>query len=316
VEFKRGKKQSENSTFIQLLVQFLIESELHDHPAYLIDAMWDIHPMLKDWECMTDLLLEDPLNPEDVMDDTHERYLVEIITCCVRQAATGEYPVARKTAANRKLTIKETKQASDDRVLLTEHFITTLPLLLNKYIADQEKLVYLLQIPTFFDLSQYTARRQEKSLDALLKMIEEIISKHNDSEVLDECSRCLCYLCDEDNSIYTRCNLARSTILDDLVSTFNKMMEKMTDQNEVDENEFFPLIIALRRLAAFAENHSIVNYDIIGHTLTILKWAIFNEEIEPDLATKVTKTTTFTARWFHLLISPFLFIKLGSESGP
>ena len=27
--------------------------------------MWDIHPMLKDWECMTDLLLEDPLNPED-----------------------------------------------------------------------------------------------------------------------------------------------------------------------------------------------------------------------------------------------------------
>ncbi len=115
VEFKRGKKQSENSTFIQLLVQFLIESELHDHPAYLIDAMWDVHPMLKDWECMTDLLLEDPLNPEDVMDDLHERYLVEILTCCVRQAATGEYPIARRpAAANRKLTIKETKQVSNN----------------------------------------------------------------------------------------------------------------------------------------------------------------------------------------------------------
>ena len=64
-EYKRGKKQSENSIFIQLLVQFLIESELHDHPAYLVDAMWDVHPMLKDWDCMTDLLLEDPTNPED-----------------------------------------------------------------------------------------------------------------------------------------------------------------------------------------------------------------------------------------------------------
>ena len=156
VEFKRGvKKQSENSTFIRLLVQFLIKSELHDHPDYLIDAMWDINPMLKDWQCMTDLLLEDPLNAEDQMDDTHERYLVEIISVCVRQAATGEYPIGRKTTTHRKLTIKETKQANDDRVLLTEHFITNLPLLLTKYIADQEKLVYLLQIPTYFDLRYF-----------------------------------------------------------------------------------------------------------------------------------------------------------------
>jgi cohesin complex subunit SA-1/2 len=36
IEFKRGKKQSENTAFIQLLVQFLIESELHDHPTYLV----------------------------------------------------------------------------------------------------------------------------------------------------------------------------------------------------------------------------------------------------------------------------------------
>jgi cohesin complex subunit SA-1/2 len=113
-------------------------------------------------------------------------------------------------------------QVQDDKLLLTQHFITTLPLLLTKYIADQEKLVYLLQIPTFLDLSQYAARRQEKSLDSLLKVVQEIVSKHNDSEVLEECSRCLCYMCDEDQAIYTRCNLARSTILDDLVSTFNR----------------------------------------------------------------------------------------------
>jgi cohesin complex subunit SA-1/2 len=103
IEFKRGKKSSENSTFIQLLVQFLIESELHDHPTYLVDAMWDMHPMLKDWECMTDLLLEDPINPEEGMDDISEKYLIETLACCVRQAATGEYPVARRTTANRKV---------------------------------------------------------------------------------------------------------------------------------------------------------------------------------------------------------------------
>jgi cohesin complex subunit SA-1/2 len=105
VEFgKRGGKGGENATFIQLLVQFLIESELHDHPTYLVDAMWDMHPMLKDWSCMTDLLLEEPTSAEEtVLDDVSEKYLIETMACCVKQAATGEYPVARRVNANRKV---------------------------------------------------------------------------------------------------------------------------------------------------------------------------------------------------------------------
>ena len=120
------------------------KKKLHDHPTYLVDAMWDIHPMLKDWECMTNLLLNNKsanavdqdadLDTDEALvqlDDLQERYLVEIINCCVKQAATGEYPIARRTQ-NRKLTVKENKQVQDDRVLLTQHFITTLPDLLTK----------------------------------------------------------------------------------------------------------------------------------------------------------------------------------------
>ena len=62
--------------------------------------MWDTHKMLKDWECMTNLLLSN--NETQQLDDQHERYLVEIICCCVKQAATGEYPIARRTQ-NRKV---------------------------------------------------------------------------------------------------------------------------------------------------------------------------------------------------------------------
>lgn len=296
-EFKRGKKQTENSVFIQLLCQFLIESELHDHPAYLVDAMWDIHPMLKDWECMTDLLLEDPLDPDDVMDDTHERYLVEIMTCCIKQAATGEYPVARRQQTNRKLTVKEQKQVNDDKIELTQHFITTLPNLLTKYIADAEKLVYLLQIPQYFDLNQYTLRRQEKSLESLLKIIHEIINKHNDSTVFEECSKCLAYFCDEDNSVYIKCNLIRSTILDELVGTFNKSMKKFEELNEVDETEMYPLTIALKRLAAFAENHNIVEYDLVQNSLTILKWAVYNEHFLADFVSKAINLARSILTW-------------------
>ena len=107
------------------------------------------------------------------------------------------------------MTQKENKQVQDDKVTLTQHFITCLPDLLTKYIADGEKLVHLLQIPTHFDLSQYTLRRQEKSLDKLLKLIEEIVSKHNEAHVLEECAKCLAYLCDEDvaSGIYVKCSL-------------------------------------------------------------------------------------------------------------
>ena len=34
--------------------------QLHEHAAYLVDSLWEINEMLKDWECMTDLLLEEP----------------------------------------------------------------------------------------------------------------------------------------------------------------------------------------------------------------------------------------------------------------
>ena len=80
--------------------------QLHDHPTYLVDAMWDTHNMLKDWHCMTQLLLNNNVNNKNnnsvTLDDQQERFLVEIIHCCVKQAATGEYPIARRTA-NRKV---------------------------------------------------------------------------------------------------------------------------------------------------------------------------------------------------------------------
>ena len=39
--------------------------QLHEHGAYLVDSLWDINPMTKDWECMTDLLLEEPGKGEE-----------------------------------------------------------------------------------------------------------------------------------------------------------------------------------------------------------------------------------------------------------
>lgn len=59
------------------------------------------------------------------------------------------------------MSAKDVKQVQDDKQKLTEHFILTLPYLLEKYSAEAEKLTNLLAIPQYFDLEMYTTLRQE-----------------------------------------------------------------------------------------------------------------------------------------------------------
>jgi len=81
--------------------------------------------MMKDWECMTDLLVEELGPMEEGLDDRQETSLIEIMVCCIRQAATGEPPMGR--AARKVPSIRDNKQIRDDKIALTSHFITTLP---------------------------------------------------------------------------------------------------------------------------------------------------------------------------------------------
>jgi len=89
IRTKRGKKRLENTPHVRDLVDFFIESELHEHGAYLVDSLIESNPMMKDWECMTDLLLEEPGPREDPLNDRQEVSLIEIMVCCIKQAATG-----------------------------------------------------------------------------------------------------------------------------------------------------------------------------------------------------------------------------------
>lgn len=102
------------------------------------------------------------------------------------------------------LSAKETKQNQDDKQRLTEHFIQTLPLLLDKYRADPEKLANLLAIPQYFDLDIYTKSRQEQNLSALLDKIHGIVEKMHDTEVLDTAAKTLEHMCVEGHAIYTK----------------------------------------------------------------------------------------------------------------
>lgn len=54
-------------------------AQLHEHAAYLVDSLWESsQELLKDWECMTELLLEEPVQGEEGQSHAH----VLTLSCC------------------------------------------------------------------------------------------------------------------------------------------------------------------------------------------------------------------------------------------
>ena len=180
-----------------------------------MDSLIDSNPMVKDWECYTDLLLEEPEDPEDAFEDKQETTLIELMVCAVKQSATGEPPVGRGSS-RRQLTAKELKQVQDDRTKLTEHFIQTLPTILNKYVADVDKVANLLVLPQYFDLEIYTTSRQDRSLDQLLNVMNRIVGMHVHDDVLIACAKTYEALCNETLAIQSKCSVSRATLIDGL----------------------------------------------------------------------------------------------------
>lgn len=49
----------DNRQLLADLVAFYTEGEVHNHAAYLVDALIDVAPMLRDWRTMVNMLLVD-----------------------------------------------------------------------------------------------------------------------------------------------------------------------------------------------------------------------------------------------------------------
>merc|ERR1719414_2769538 len=284
IRTRRGKKRLENTPHIRDLVQFFIESELHEHGAYLVDSLIESNPMMKDWECMTDLLLEEPGEMEETLENNQETALIEVMVCCIRQAATGEPPVGRGPT-RKGLSAKELKQVQDDKQALTAHFIQTLPHLLHKYLPDAEKIANLMVIPQYFDLDIYTTSRQEKSLDKLLSLIQEIVEKHSEKEVLEACAKTLERLCDDSHAIFTRCGIARSRLLDIISNHFKEANDEYVNillgKEDPDEDEMFNLVSSLKKVEWFSNAHSMSQckiWESMFDLLTKYKESIANSE--------------------------------------
>ncbi|XP_011488479.1 cohesin subunit SA-1 isoform X1 [Oryzias latipes] len=295
---KRRGRSSPNGNLIRMLVLFFLESELHEHAAYLVDSLWESsQELLKDWECMTELLLEEPVQGEEMLSDRQESALIELTVCTIRQAAEAHPPVGRGTG-KRVLTAKERKTQIDDKNKLTEHFIMALPMLLSKYQADAEKVANLLQIPQFFDLDVYSAGRMEKHLDALLKQIRLVVEKHIETDVLEACSKTYSILCSEEYTIMNRVDIARSQLIDEMTDRFTHSMEELLQEGEeADDDDIYNVLSTLKRLTAFHNAHDLTRWDLFGNCYRLLKAGIEQGSMPEQIAVQALQCSHYSILW-------------------
>uniref|UniRef100_A0AAZ3RTP5 Cohesin subunit SA n=1 Tax=Oncorhynchus tshawytscha TaxID=74940 RepID=A0AAZ3RTP5_ONCTS len=292
---KRRGRSSPNGNLLRMLVLFFLESELHEHAAYLVDSLWESsQELLKDWECMTELLLEEPVQGEE---DRQESSLIEVMVCTIRQAAEAHPPVGRGTG-KRVLTAKERKTQIDDKNKLTEHFIMALPMLLSKYQADSEKVANLLQIPMFFDLDVYSAGRMEKHLDALLKQIRLVVEKHIETDVLEACSKTYSILCSEEYTIMNRVDIARSQLIDEITDRFTHSVEDLLQEaEEADDDDIYNVLSTLKRLTAFHNAHDLTRWDLFGSCYRLLKAGIEQGAMPEQIAVQALQCSHYSILW-------------------
>ncbi|XP_047503266.1 cohesin subunit SA-1 isoform X1 [Pieris napi] len=280
---RRGKVRLPNTGLLRDLVQFFIESELHEHGAYLVDSLIESNPMMKDWECMTDLLLEEAGPGEEALDNRQESSLIELMVCCVRQASTGEPPVGR-APARKHPPPKDAKVVAEERAKMTAHFVVAIPALLDKFSADPEKLTNLLAVPQYFDLELYTTQRQEGNLLLLLNKIRDIVSTHTEAEVIETCGKTLEVLCSEQCAVYSRCNVARATVTDHCVNRYKEAVDdyrSLIEGGETpDADEIFNVVNSLRKVSIMYMCHNLNDTNIWDSLFEDLPKCLKNNETQ------------------------------------
>ncbi|XP_075764130.1 cohesin subunit SA-3 isoform X2 [Pelodiscus sinensis] len=284
-----------NNDFFRLLLAFFIESELHEHAAYLVDSLWDCAaPLLKDWEGLSQLLLEEP--PEEGWGDQQEYVLIEILVSSMRQATEGKPPVGR-SPGKKVLSMRERKALEDDREKLSHYLIPLLPQLLAKFSADGEKVALLLQAPHYFTLSLYSSGRLEKYLEQLLAQLREVVEKHTGQEVLEAAARAFYVLCNPEFTFYSRVDLARSRLVDMLADKFQQDLVELLQATYLDEDEVYSMAATLKRISILHNAHDLTPWQLYEPCSLLLQRAVDTGEIPKQVVIPTMTCLHFSILW-------------------
>ncbi|CAL8271397.1 unnamed protein product, partial [Boreogadus saida] len=296
VREEQAKAMGPREAFFNVLITFFLQSECHDHGAYLVDSLWAVAGVeLRDWETMTSLLLQECEHGQG-LSNQEEGALLELLLCTVRRAAQAIPPVGR-VQGKRLLSMKDKKIQIQDKRRLSSHFMPLMPQLLAKYSADVDNVSLLLQIPLYFDLETYSsAKRLEKYLDLLLSQLCSVVEKHTDSSVLEACACLACALCSDAYTFSARADRAFSQLLDLLAECFNSYFDEVL-QGTADDEDVYSASMALKRIAAFSSARDLKSCELFEPCMQLLKSGVESPIFEKELMVPALKYVSFQLMW-------------------
>ncbi|CAI2355382.1 unnamed protein product [Caenorhabditis sp. 36 PRJEB53466] len=235
-----------NALLIKDLIVFFMEGDCHDHATYLVDALIDTSVIVKDWATMADMLLDDSYG----MDPTYEGHLIEILSCAVTEAATGEQPIGRSQAKKNALSAKDNRDIQEEMSRLTDILMPLIPRLFAKFGSDKEKVIRLASIPINFDLTAYGSARMHTHLTELIDAVDDLTEKHVDDETLRSLAE-IHYNLMEHRTTSALVEGRRMKLLDGIAAFLRNSVQKF-ENNEMGEEEEAQFVAYLKRMAAFS----------------------------------------------------------------
>ncbi|VDK69070.1 unnamed protein product [Litomosoides sigmodontis] len=271
------------------LVQFFVEGDCHDHAAYLVDALIDTNPMIKDWKTMADLLLSGEA-------DGFESELIEILVCSVKQAASGESPIGRAHISRKGLIVtKDVRLLQEDRARLSEVLIPQLPQLLQRFVADRDKVANLITVPLHFQLDMYMASRLEKHLDELMSILESIVEKHADDEILQCVAEVMSYFT-TNVAVAQHTETHHLKMLDGLALQLRHSIQHFHREQIIDEEDDAAMLAAFRKITAFAMFEDLKKWQLWDVALSVLTNAE-DKQVSRDVGEKAVVLLFATLSW-------------------
>ncbi|XP_039770105.1 cohesin subunit SA-2-like [Ornithorhynchus anatinus] len=285
---------------LKWLLAFFLEGEMHSHVTYLVDSLWDwAADLLKDWECMTALLLGDVGDEEAALTPAQETALVEMVAVTVRQAAEGRPPAGR-AAARKVLSAKERRVRLEDRARITAHFSATLPRLLDKFSDDAGKAADLLRILRYFDRDAYGGGDAEKHGSELVRLVTELVLRHRDPGVLEACAVAFAVLCGLEPSGPGGAAPARARLMDRLGARLARLLEDSLGEGEglrADEEGVAQISATLQRISAFYSTHDLSGRNVSGETERLLAVGAEHGSLPVQIALPALQCGYFGLLW-------------------
>ncbi|XP_062257949.1 cohesin subunit SA-2 isoform X3 [Platichthys flesus] len=254
----------QTSARLKSLLQYHQESELHKHVVYLVDSLWDCGgALLKDWAALTSLLLQEPSSHGPGLTLAEQALLVEILVASVRQASEGP-ALAGRSGAKKAMNAREKKLQIDDCTKLTQHLLTVLPKLLNKFSSSADVVASLLRIPQFF-IPECPEAENTQALSSLVAELGAVLDFHSGPAVVEAAARTYLSLCGGETSCGSVARDARDSLVQTWVDKLTALLEdslQVGDCFSADEEKTEDILSTLRKLRAFHNCHDLARWSL------------------------------------------------------